>query len=113
MPQHRSYQIQIEEVSQTAVSSVYHALSRLSLLIVQIINARGAYVLWNPPNSPDYNPIEKLWDISLSAISRRIHDLISGNLGRVRAFGQGDLAVCLRNSRMSLHAFYCLLGATE
>jgi hypothetical protein len=26
--------------------------------IERAINARGAIVIWNPPNSPDLNPIE-------------------------------------------------------
>ena len=75
-----------------------------------MVNARGAYVIWNPPNSPDFNCIEKLWDVTLSMIPRCLHDLIAGALGRPRPFGQGDLAVCLRNSRLSLHAFYSLLS---
>ena len=32
----------------------------------EIVNSRSAYLLWNPPNSPDLNPIEKFWDIVIA-----------------------------------------------
>ena len=65
MPQHRSHQLRIE----------------------QAVNRRGAYVFWNPPNSPDLNPIEKLWDIGLAHSKRRMFELACGAYGAPRKFG--------------------------
>jgi len=45
------------------------------------LNERGALLLWNPPNSPDLNPIEKLFDIVLAHMSTRLQQLSLGQLG--------------------------------
>jgi transposase len=35
----------------------------------QAVNARGGIVVWNPPSSPDLNPIEKFWDVWVSRLN--------------------------------------------
>ena len=35
------------------------------------ISNRGGVLLWGPPQSPDLNPIEKLWDVCVSLLRRR------------------------------------------
>ncbi len=67
--------------------------------------ARGAVLLWNPPNSPDLNPIEKLWDVVISSCNRRHAELLAGRHGPVRPFALGDMVECLRSSRLSLQAY--------
>jgi hypothetical protein len=39
--------------------------------------------VWNPPRSPDLNPIEKLWDVVVAMASRRMVELLSGQHGGV------------------------------
>jgi hypothetical protein len=88
MPQHRRYQ----------------------RLITSAINRRSAYVLWNPPQSPDLNPIEKFWDVCLAKITGRMYELLAGLHGAPRKLGIGDLIVCLRNqARLSVSAFEAIL----
>jgi hypothetical protein len=74
------------------------------------LNARGCFLLWNPPQSPDLNPIEKLWDIVLAHSKRYIIELAIGLHGPARRFAEGDLMVCLKHARLSLHAFHDMLN---
>ena len=39
---------------------------------------RGAFILWNPPQSPDLNPIEKMWDVVLAHAKRWMVGLAAG-----------------------------------
>jgi len=80
------------------------------LFIEYLINRRGAYCLWNPPQSPDLNPQEKMWDVTQSSAKRRMHELAAGMHGAQRPFGLGDLIFCLQEARLSLRAFYKLLN---
>jgi transposase len=75
------------------------------LRLKSLINARGAVLIWNPPRSPDLNPIEKLWDITTISATRRIHELAAGVHGASRRFGWGDLIFCLQESRMSTQCY--------
>jgi hypothetical protein len=70
------------------------------------INARGAFLLFNPPRSPDLNPIEKLWDVTNAGANRRMVELASGVHGAPRRFCWGDLIFCLQNARMSEHSYH-------
>jgi len=83
LPQHRKYKAQI----------------------TRAINARGAFVLWNSPNSPDLNPIEKLWDIVLAYCRQRMFELACGMHGSARKFGCGDLSICLRKARLTSKSY--------
>jgi len=74
--------------------------------LVAAVNARGALLIWNPPQSPDLNPIEKLWDVVLAHANRRLHELLAGAGGqRPRAFHVGDLQQCLDDARLTLRAY--------
>lgn len=67
------------------------------------LNQRGAILLWNPPNSPDLNPIEKLFNVILSKMSRRLLLLSLGHFGIICPFSFGDFVVCLHVARLSFH----------
>ena len=54
------------------------------------VNSHGALLLWNPPNSPDLNPIEKLWDVVLKKMLRCLTELSIGMRGLTRPFALGD-----------------------
>jgi len=74
--------------------------------ITAAFNARGAFVLWNPPNSPHLNPIEKLWDVSVSGCTRRIAELAAGlRPGGARPFLLSDLYDVLTESRLSMKTY--------
>lgn len=85
MPQHRSHQE----------------------LILQIVNSRGAFVIWNPPNSPDLNPIEKLWDVCLQHQKNCLYDCLLEK----RSFTLGDFVSCLKNASMTSKAYRNMLEA--
>lgn len=65
------------------------------------VRARGAFLLWNPPNSPDLNAIEKFWDVALCAANHLSLDLAAGVHGPSRAFNEQDLATVLLTARVS------------
>ncbi len=104
LPQHRKYKAQI-----TRVYWFYRGLesSPCSCIpcLYEAINARGAFVLWNSPNSPDLNPIEKLWDIVLAYCRQRMFELACGMHGSARKFGCGDLSICLRKARLTSKSY--------
>jgi hypothetical protein len=71
--------------------------------IERAIAAYGGIVIWNPPQSPDLNLIEKLWDNVLAHCNRCIFELLAA--GAHRTFGLGDLLSALSNARLGVHAF--------
>jgi hypothetical protein len=76
--------------------------------IAAAIRSRGAMLLWNPPQSPDLNPIEKLWDVAISHANARLVQVLAGHWapgGASRAFNIGDLILALQDARMSLNAY--------
>lgn len=74
-------------------------------LLQALCAQRGALLVWNPPNSPDLNPIEKMWDVATSSVCRKHVALMSGLQGPPRALGLGDLVECLTQSRLSTKAY--------
>jgi hypothetical protein len=66
-------------------------------------------MIWNPPNSPDLNPLEKLWDIVMTKGKLRMFELACGMHGASRKFGSGDLVVCLRHARLTSKAYTDIL----
>ncbi len=62
-------------------------------------------MLWNPPNSPDLNPIEKLWDIVMAQCRLMMYELACGMHSASRKFGCGDMMVCLRKARLTTKAY--------
>ena len=67
------------------------------------INSCGAFLVWIPPNSPDYNLIEKLWDVSLMKMDHRLTELALGFFGPTRPFAFGDFYDCLFAARLNFH----------
>lgn len=74
-----------------------------------IVNARGAVLIFNPPQSPDLNPQEKFWDVLGAACVRRMFELAEQGL----RFGLGDLHELLRDCRMSLHCYAKIFNSPE
>lgn len=66
------------------------------------LNAKGAMLLWNPPNSPDLNPIEKMWDLVISASVCMQTCLMLGQAGVPRQFTLADFQICVQQARMSI-----------
>ena len=64
------------------------------------INAKGGVLLWNPQNSPDLNPIEKLWDVVLSKCVRFHQELALNLHGPARPFVMTDLCNQLTLARL-------------
>lgn len=77
--------------------------------IVASVQRRGALLIWNPPHSPDWNPIEHIWHVNNALMKRRIIDLATGANGNVpRPFAPADLPVCLQQARLSRKAIRAL-----
>lgn len=77
--------------------------------IVISVQRRGALLIWNPPHSPDWNPIEHIWHVNNALMKRMIIDLASGQNGNMaRPFMPFDLPVCLRQARLSRQAIRVL-----
>lgn len=73
------------------------------------VQRRGALLIWNPPHSPDWNPIEHIWHINNALMKRMIIDLACGRNGNLpRPFTPADLPVCLRQARLSRKAIRVL-----
>ena len=81
---HRTYQQEIEEA----------------------VNKVGALVLWNPPQSPDFNAIEKYWDVCLAHTNRLALELAAGLHGASRAFNEADLINVLIDARVTQNVLY-------
>jgi hypothetical protein len=78
--------------------------------IKRIINAKGGVVLFQPPNSPDLNPIEKAWDVIKAFVNREIVSLAAGSSGASRPFSLGDLVRGIQEVRLSLHTYSFCFG---
>src|SRR5262249_21280046 len=69
------------------------------------VQRRGALLIWNPPHSPDLNPIEHVWHVTKAHMKRRVLALYTGQLGLPRAFAFPDLQWCLQVARLSREVF--------
>jgi len=72
--------------------------------ITVAVQRRGALLIWNPPNSPDLNPIEHIWAVTKALMMRRIIELAAGLHGPPRPFTMVDLQWCLQTARLSIAA---------
>lgn len=77
--------------------------------ILTAVQRRGALLIWNPPHSPDLNPIEHIWNVTKKLCERRLIELATGQHGAARAFAFGDLIACLQRARLSREAYRSLL----
>lgn len=66
--------------------------------ILTAVQRRGSLLIWNPPHSPDLNPIEHLWQVTNTLCEM-------GQLGIRRPFVHADLMHCLQNARLSREAY--------
>lgn len=67
------------------------------------VYARGAILLWNPPNSADLNSIEHLWSVCVDHANNRLMALQASP--NPRAFHIGDLIGVLRDARETVAAY--------
>lgn len=75
------------------------------------VQRRGALLIWNPPNSPDWNPIEHIWQVTKALMKWTIIELATGRNGNLsRPFMPADLPVCLLRARLSRLALVCLFN---
>ena len=103
MPSHRKYEAIFRHLCNERGD---YFIERIMILLMSI---SGAFLLWNPPWSPDLNPIEKFWDVLLALISRCSHDLnIGTHNGIPRAFTMADFFHELDVCRLSTDAYDCV-----
>lgn len=104
MPFHRSIQDRIRHAMFVSfIVSLYPCVS-----LSPRSEAVGAWVIFQPAQSPDINPIEKCWDVIKAAAHRRNAQCVAGQLGRVRAFNLNDLRVCAFAVRFTRqHLMHC------
>ena len=72
---------------------------------IKEINERGALLLWNPPNSPDLNCIEKCWDIANKRIAQKQIELSISRGEASMLLTTGDLLKCLQDCRLTSKCF--------
>lgn len=75
------------------------------LRIRTAVARRGALLIWNPPHSPDLNPIEHLWHVTLGWMEEIEFTLHLGLLGAPRPFAIGDLHTALQRARLTRNVF--------
>lgn len=68
------------------------------------IEARGAVLVFQPAQSPDLNPIEKLWDVLVSGAHRRSLQAVAGMLGVSHQFTMAELQGLIWELRLTRHA---------
>jgi len=61
-------------------------------------------MVFQPPRSPDLNPIEKFWDVVVAGLHRRAMEVMTGVHGAARRPKIADLHWVLQNARLTRHA---------
>ena len=68
------------------------------------VEARGAVLVFQPAQSPDLNPIEKLWDVLVSGAHQRALQAVAGMLGLSHQFTMAELQRLIWEVRLTRNA---------